>query len=314
MTTEMKRFNVNILLSSYNGERFIEAQIDSLLKQSFESISIFIRDDGSTDNTVSKIRPYLTRHSNIHLTTGKNLGVIGSFIELLNHAPDGKNELYAFCDQDDIWLPDKIERAAVQLSNQSSPAHSLYCSRLEYVDENLNHLGYTLIPKVLGFNNAVVENIAVGCTVVFGTSIKEYMLRASPDLMMMHDWWAYLTASAFGEIIYDNKPTISYRQHGNNVTAFEPGLVKIKARFKGLISRLRSKQHTGLDSLNQAINFKDTYKELSKEHCDIINHLVELRGPHKLIARIRYVLNPEVIRTNPVENWSLKPMIIFGWH
>lgn len=303
---------VNILLSTYNGEQFIVEQLDSLLNQTYFNISIHVRDDGSTDRTVDLIRTYL-KNKSVSLSIGDNIGVIQSFLELLGSI-GSTGELFAFCDQDDVWKPEKISRAVEKIMNQPEPGKVLYCTKLEYVDENLKHLGYSLTPRITGFSNAVVENIATGCTVVFGEKIRQLLLSGNPDDMMMHDWWAYLVASAFGDIVYDDFPSIQYRQHGNTVTAWEPGLVKLQARAHGLIRRLKMREHKGLDSLNQAVCFLETYPDAPDDAKTIVNSLIELRENGKLWKRLRYVIHPQVLRTNPIENWSLKPMILFGWH
>ncbi|GMQ83465.1 MAG: hypothetical protein BMS9Abin06_0199 [Gammaproteobacteria bacterium] len=304
---------VNILLSTYNGERFIAEQLDSLFNQTYSNIAIHIRDDGSTDSTVDLINSHPTNNKPVIFTGGNNIGVIPSFQQLLASS-GAPGDLYAFCDQDDVWKPEKIARAVEWIMKRREPDRVLYCTRLEYVDEHLKHLGYSLIPRLTGFSNAVVENIATGCTVVFGETIRRLILEGTPDDMMMHDWWAYLAASAFGDIVYDDFPSIQYRQHGDTVTAWEPGLVKLRARARGLIDRLKMREHKGLDSLNQAIHFLDTYPNTPDDAKTIVNTLVELRENGKLWQRLRYVAHPEVLRTNSIENWSLKPMILFGWH
>lgn len=304
---------VNILLSSYNGERFIAEQLDSLFNQTYSNIAIHIRDDGSTDNTVDLINSCLAHNKPFTLTRGNNIGVVASFLHLLASS-GGPGDLYAFCDQDDVWKSEKIARAVEKIMNRPVPDRVLYCSRLEYVDEYLKHLDYSLIPRFVGFSNAVVENIATGCTVVFGETIRQLILEGTPDDMMMHDWWAYLIASVFGEIVYDDIPSIQYRQHGNTVTAWEPGLVKLRARARGFTKRMKMREHKGLDSLNQAIHFLEIYPNAPDDAKEIVNTLVKLRANGKIWQRVRYVMHPEVLRTNPIENWSLKPMILFGWH
>lgn len=309
----LKHPKVNILLSTYNGERFIIEQLDSLFNQTYKNIVIYIRDDGSTDRTVEIIRSYSDQNKQLKLTTGTNLGVIPSFLQLLSSS-GSIDDLYAFCDQDDVWRPEKISRAVAQIMGRPEPGKVLYCTRLEYVDENLKHLGHSPIPRRIGFSNAIVENIATGCTVVFGATIRKLLLNGSPDAMLMHDWWAYLVASAFGDIIYDEFPSIQYRQHGNTVTPWEPGLVKLRRLTIGFIGRITMQKHKGLSSLNQAIHFLETYPDTPSDAKEIIQALVELRENGKIWQRIKYVIHPEVERTDPIENILLKPLILFGWH
>jgi len=304
---------INILLSTYNGERFIIEQLDSLFNQTYANIKIYIRDDGSTDSTVNLIRTYPDHKKLITLSIGNNIGVIPSFLQLLTDN-EGTNELYAFCDQDDVWRPEKISRAVEKVMSCSEPDKILYCSRLEYVDENLRHLGYSPLPRHIGFSNAAVENIATGCTVVFGETIRKFLLKGTPSDMLMHDWWAYLIASTFGDVIYDEFPSIQYRQHDNTVTPWEPGLVKLRNLSAGFIARITMQKHKGLSSLNQAIHFIETYPDTPNDAKAIINTLIELRKNKKLWQRIKYVTHPEVKRTDPIENIFLKPLILFGWH
>jgi glycosyltransferase involved in cell wall biosynthesis len=305
---------VHILLSTYNGENYLQELLDSLERQNWPDLEIHIRDDGSSDKSAGIIRTFCSESRfATHFSQGSNIGVNSSFMTLLRDA-GGDHALYAFCDQDDIWLPDKIRRAVEHIESTQQPASTLYCSRLEYVDNNLGHLGYSAIPRTIGFSNAVVENIATGCSVVFGERIRTLMLQARPEDMMMHDWWAYLVASAFGHVVYDDQPVIRYRQHADAVTPWEPGLVKLRARARGLVRRLVARQHNGLESLNQAHRFLATYDDIAEQHRHLVERLSNLKGRGKIYRKLKYILSPEVARTNPVEHWSLKLMILLGWH
>jgi len=304
---------VNILLSTYNGERFIAEQLDSLFKQSYSNIEIYIRDDGSTDRTVDLIKSCSFDNKLVTFTAANNISVVASFLQLLANSGES-GDLYAFCDQDDVWKPDKITRAVEKIMDCAEPDKVLFCSRLEYVDEQLKPLGLSSIPRFVGFNNAVVENIATGCTVVFGETIRQLMLKGRSNDMIMHDWWAYLVASVFGDVIYDNVSSIRYRQHGSTFTAWEPGYAKLRTRAREFMIRLGMREHKGLDSLNQVIRFLNTYPDIPADAKEIVDTLVALREKGKFWQRLRYIMQPEVLRTEPSENWALKAMILFGMH
>ncbi len=304
---------VNILLSTYNGERFVTELLDSLFRQSYSNIALHIRDDGSTDSTVDLIKSHLIQNKSVTLTVGSNIGVIPGFLKLLANSGE-PGDLYAFCDQDDVWKPEKVARAVEQIVNRPEPDRVLYCSRLEYVDEHLRHLEFSLIPRLVGFNNAVVENIAIGCTVVFGESIRQLILKGNSGDMIMHDWWAYLVASVFGDVIYDDVPSIQYRQHDRTFTAWEPGHAKLRSRAHEFMNRLRRREHKGLDSLNQALCFLNTYPNVPDDAKKIVNTLIELRSNGRFWQRLHYAMHPEVLRTEPLENRALKAMILFGLH
>ncbi len=155
---------VQILMSTYNGEEFIREQLDSILGQSYPDVDILIRDDGSTDDTFVILKEYEELHQNIHAYQGANLGVNRSFFELLSES-NPKASYIGFCDQDDCWLPEKIEAAVRQLERMEGPA--LYCGAKTLVNENLEPLGSQQNPHVTpGFGNAVIESICSGCTLV----------------------------------------------------------------------------------------------------------------------------------------------------
>lgn len=208
---------VQILLSTYNGEKYIEEQMESLLTQTYPNIDILIRDDGSTDYTTNILRTFAKR-KNIKIMEQGNIGVIGSFFQLLvDSSPEA--DYFAFCDQDDYWQKDKVSVAVDMLSKFPDQTPVLYCSRIEVVDEKLQHINwYPLRKRGPSFNNALVQNIATGCTIVMNKAARELLLKRLPatDAVVMHDWWCYLVISAFGHVIYDPESKILYRQHASN--------------------------------------------------------------------------------------------------
>jgi hypothetical protein len=208
---------IAVLLSTYNGEAFLEAQLASLTAQEGVEVQVFARDDGSSDAT----REILARHADrwpalAALPSGPNLGPAMSFLQLLATAPDGFDG-YAFCDQDDVWLPDKLGRAARRLAEVPDGRPALYCGRVTCVDAELRPLGPAPIKDDGRFEHLLYENIAFGVTVVMNAAAA-LLVRARPPAsgVIMHDWWCALAASAFGEVIYDPEPGVLYRQHGGN--------------------------------------------------------------------------------------------------
>lgn len=205
---------VVVLMSTWQGERFVEEQLRSILDQLPADGRVIVRDDGSTDAGVARIEAL--GDARVTVVRGENLGFARSFFSLLDSAP-ADADVYMLSDQDDVWLPDKIARAVEHLAPlQDRPA--LYCSRLHLVDEDLRPLG--LSPAWSGspsFRNALVENIAVGCTCAVNRSGLLLARQAGdPRLVYFHDWWLYLVIAAFGTVIADPEPTILYRQHAGN--------------------------------------------------------------------------------------------------
>jgi len=208
---------IAVLLSTYDGEAYLEAQLASLAAQEGVEVEVFARDDGSSDAT----REILARHADrwpalAALAKGPNLGPAMSFLGLLAAAPDGFDG-YAFCDQDDVWLPDKLGRAARRLAEVPSGRPALYCSRVMCVDAELRPQGPAPIKDDGRFEHLLYENIAFGVTVVMNAAAAR-LVRSRPPVsgVIMHDWWCALTVSAFGEVIYDPEPSVLYRQHGGN--------------------------------------------------------------------------------------------------
>lgn len=211
-----KPARVTLLLSTYNGSRFLEQQLKSLYEQTYPEIKILVRDDGSSDSTRNILHSEQSKGLIAVLEGHGNLGPALSFFELLRSAAATETAYVAFCDQDDVWHPDKIARAVAALTEITGSCPAMYCSRLEIVDEQLKHIGHTEMPERVGFGNALVENVAVGCTIVLNRKAIDLICEHLPSNALMHDWWCYLVVSCFGGIIFDDCADIKYRQHGSN--------------------------------------------------------------------------------------------------
>lgn len=218
MTLDMvKPAKVTVLLSTYNGSKFLQQQLNSLYEQTYPEIRILVRDDGSSDSTRSILESEQSRGVIEVLEGHNNLGPTMSFFELLRGAASTETQYVAFCDQDDVWHPHKIAHAVLALTEAAGNCPALYCSRLEIVDEHLRHIGYTQRPRKVGFGNALVENVAVGCTIVLNRKAIDLIGENLPSKVLIHDWWCYLVVSCFGEIIFGSSADIKYRQHASNI-------------------------------------------------------------------------------------------------
>lgn len=306
---------VRVLLSTYNGEQFLSAQLDSLLAQDYSNIAIFIRDDGSSDGTRDLLQEYAKQYGTINLEFGQNVGVVRSYLELLR-LEGGPDDLYAFCDQDDVWKPDKISSAVARLEQQEEPERSLYFSRVNYVDNALNDLGLSEIPRHIGWKNAVVENIVTGCTVVMGDRLRRLMLETDGTGVLMHDWWVYLVASVFGAIVYDQEARILYRQHGFNASQPDVSRWKRICRVAGEFwLRFRGREKKGFISLRQAYNFTRVYgAKMNEKDKRVVERLWELRNDAGLLRRIWRAVSPGVYRNHRLDNLVLRAMIILNQH
>ncbi len=205
-----------ILLSTYNGEKYLPQQIDSILNQYNVDVQILVRDDGSNDNTLYVLNSYANTEK-IDIIKGDNIGVIGSFFSLMNEAACLDFDYFAFCDQDDVWMDDKLKVAIDILSgHQHEPA--LYMSSFQMVDENLHPIPTNISRPNISVEGAFASNCATGCTMVFNKKLLELSLLANYDDALMHDYWMYMVCLLTGGYVYyDETPHIYYRQHANNV-------------------------------------------------------------------------------------------------
>lgn len=228
---------VAVLLSFYNGFKFIDEQVDSILNQHSDNfkIDIYIRDDGSKClKSVTKLNELKAKHPKIYIIDGDNIGVVNSFLYLLN-VVDGY-DFYAFCDQDDYWLPNKINNA-VNTINNNNP--QLYCGNYTLVDAQLHPLksNYGKDSVVPSFHNALFKNFCTGCTCLINSKLRDEVLKLEmPSLIPMHDWFLLLVAYCVGEVIYDHDSNILYRQHGFNVVG---GVTNFGDKFKRYIRYIR---------------------------------------------------------------------------
>jgi len=230
-----RNFDIEVLMSTYNGEKYIVEQLDSIVDQENVSIKCLIRDDLSNDKTVERIEHYRQIQKNIQLIIGiENLGFARSFYELVKLSDDF--EFYAFSDQDDVWMPLKI-KTGIEHIQEYSDIPCMYFSNCELVHFNLNHLGNMYKEVALPECNfqRLLENLAVGCTIVFNKKAKEMFLKADPMKIQFHDFWMYVICSYFGRVVYDSTPQVKYRQHGNNQVGNKPSLRQLwKQRLKQL--------------------------------------------------------------------------------
>ncbi len=219
---------VAILLSTWNGERFLPAQLDSILAQTEAPWVLYWRDDGSTDGTVALMRAFgqgAGRGRCVDLCDDAGrLGATASFLRLLRAAPSGG--AVAFADQDDVWLPGKLGRGAAALAAVPAATPALYCARQVLVDAELRRLGLSFpVRRAPGFPAALIQNVATGCTVMLNATAAALAARARAPAPTVHDWWCYLlVAAAGGRLIVDDEPAVLYRQHGGNAVGAPPSL------------------------------------------------------------------------------------------
>jgi glycosyltransferase involved in cell wall biosynthesis len=237
-----------VLLCTYNGARFIEQQLRSLANQTLLSWSLHVSDDGSTDDTIDRIQAFAASHSGVRVTfrTGPRADRKSEASQLDPRHPATVNFLtlvsdrsiaadyFAYCDQDDVWHPNKLERAIKWLSGVDRDRPALYCSRTRLMDEGGVQTGLSpLFAREPGFRNALVQSIAGGNTMVMNRAARDLIAAAACTDVVAHDWWTYLLVSgADGVVNYDARPTIDYRQHPANLVGSNQDLIATFNRLR----------------------------------------------------------------------------------
>jgi glycosyltransferase involved in cell wall biosynthesis len=212
--------HICILLGTFNGEKYLKDQLDSFIAQTYGNWSLWVSDDGSKDRTKQILTNFITQNPSrkIRLLNGPQGGFVRNYLYLLNQI-DPTADLYAFSDQDDIWLPSKLERSIKVLSELESQVPGLYCSRTILIDQNGQYLGLSKKKNCkASFANAIIQNLASGNTMVFNQATLIHLKMGGQNLEVHgHDWWTYLTVTAVNGVVhFDNTPTVKYRQHCNN--------------------------------------------------------------------------------------------------
>ena len=268
---------VAILLCTYNGARFLAEQLDSLEAQTHQNWMVIASDDGSTDQTLEILQQYQAKWPSGKLTirSGPQKGFCQNFLSLACD-PQIRADYYAFCDQDDVWLPAKLEVALANIiANQSVDVPYLYCGRTKYVNENLKPCGMSpLFVFPSSFRNALVQSIAGGNTMVFNQAVKSLIELAGSVEVASHDWWIYqLVTGVEGEVFYDPVPQLLYRQHesvlvgGNN--SFTARIERIWMLLQGRFQNWNTQNINALKQVNHL---------LVKNHQEILKMFETMRS------------------------------------
>jgi len=252
-------------MSTYNGEKYICQQIDSILQQEDVEVNLLVRDDGSTDKTHSILKDYAEKGM-LSWYKGDNLGPAHSFLQLLKDAPE--SDYYAFSDQDDYWQKDKISTAINKIRCSNEP--SLYFCQTQLADKDLTPIPTPVLKPLCTFGEALVYQFIGGCTMVMNNALRDIVISYNPSFLQMHDVWIYCIAKAVDAVVYyDPIPHILYRQHETNVVGQGYGQLK---EWKKRIGRLLNKRQ---ERYHIAVELQHGYQELmNQENADLLEKFV----------------------------------------
>lgn len=272
-------------MATYNGDVYLDQQLDSIEQQSFINWRLIVSDDGSTDQTIEILtrRQIKWGHEKLEIRRGRQQGFATNFLSLAID-PSIQADYFAFCDQDDYWLPEKLSRAIEYLSNGALPGKpNLYCGRTIYTDEALNKIGMSpLFVHPRSFRNAIIQSIAGGNTMMFDANFKKLLELTGHVEVVSHDWWLYqLATGASGRVVYDPVPTILYRQHRKNLVGKNGGIwSRIKRLFMLLDGRFKKWNDINTEAL---LNNKH---HIEHTNVEILELFVRLRSA-RLKDRLR---------------------------
>jgi len=310
--------HVTILMATYNGEKYLCEQLDSILKQTHTNWQLVISDDGSTDVTLSILQKYQREFAdkiNLLPTVCRFGSAKGNFLHLMKQSPPG----YAmFCDQDDIWDDDKIEKTLAALKQTETDVARdcplLVFSDLCVVNADLQPIANSFM-RFSGLNGnrtalhqLLIQNVVTGCTAMMNDRLRRLALETRDETdILMHDWWLALIASAFGKICFINTTTISYRQHGSNAVGAK------NTHSIGYVIRkifVHNNMRTALRmTAKQADLFFNTYHDrLSEQQRELVQKYAQIYTQRKL-KRILFIFKHKVFKNGFMRKFA---QVIWG--
>lgn len=311
MNHEARAPAVSILMGCYNGAAHLREQLDSIAAQTHADWTLLASDDGvGADDTRAILERFRDRIGTDRVTVrdGPRKGFLPNFLGMAC-SPRHRARAYAFCDQDDVWEPQKLARALACLDAVPAGVPAMYCTRTRLITDDGREVGYSpLFRRAPCFRNALVQSIAGGNTMVFNEAARQLVVAAGPEVeVASHDWWVYLLVSgAGGQVHYDPWASVRYRQHAANLVG---GNVGAKARLRRLVRLLEGR-----------------YSSWNEMHCVALERLTELLTPENreifglfrrsrragVSSRVAGVLKARVFRQTHIGNVGLYASVLLN--
>lgn len=296
---------VAVLLSAYNGEKYIEEQIESILEQSGVEVELYARDDGSSDGTCTILEKY-ERDGKLHLEKGKNVGFVQSFMWLVANCENA--DYYAFADQDDVWLKNKLLYAVEEMEKKDDSKPLLYFSNYDFYDQDMKFMEHCgILNGEPSFRNSLVDCITLGFNSVFNNVTRDMMKENIPQKACGHDWWSYMLCAGLGEVIYDRRVTVKYRRTGTNVS---PGGASFLKHQIWRIKHFFGKKYFEKVQ-EQMTEFEHLYGEqLSSEDRKVLGLFTERK--HRIRNGIKKVCYPKRFRLKMIDEILIRMVFLIG--
>jgi glycosyltransferase involved in cell wall biosynthesis len=268
--------SVAILMCTYNGENFLEEQLDSIETQDYKNWTLFVNDDGSKDATLKILKAYQKKWGakKLVIRRGPQKGFCQNFLQIINDKKINA-DLYFLSDQDDVWMPHKLNHTLKKISKLDAAKPLLYCARTTYVSSDAKKiLGHSdLFLKPPSFKNALIQSIAGGNTMAFNNPLKKVMQKYPRVDVVSHDWWLYiLNELVGGKTLYDSESTILYRQHARSLIGANTGFLAKMKRLRMLLGGTYRRYNTlHLEA------FSRFSIQTSKKNIDLIDQFLIMR-------------------------------------
>ena len=275
-----------ILMCTFNGEVFLEEQLDSIQNQDYKNWTLYVNDDCSRDKTLDILKRYQKKWGvkKLIIRRGPQKGFCQNFLQIIND-PKIKADLYFLSDQDDVWMPHKISHSIKKISKLDPLKPILYCARTTYVSSDAKRiLGQSdLFLKPPSFKNAFIQSIAGGNTMAFNEQLKRVLQKYHTADVVSHDWWLYICNELVGgKTFYDSESTIFYRQHSKSLVGANTGFIAKLKRLRMIVN--------------------GTYRLYNTKHLEVFNKL-NIKG---IKSNIQLIDQFYILRDKPIkERWSM---------
>lgn len=304
---------IAILLAAYNGEKYIREQLESLRKQTMQDFVCYIHDDGSKDCTKEIIKEYQSVcPEHFVIIEGKATGSSKANFMFLMQSVIDRYDYYMFCDQDDIWLPNKVETMYQRIVREDRNTPCVAYSDMKVVNESMDVIAdsFTSFCNIsvseASFPNTMLRGYGAGCTMIVNNALAKLALVSDTSNLLMHDWWMMLIASLVGKIYYVNQPLVLYRQHSQNVMGAKKRNRLI--HFWEIVTRVFTLQQykvtrKGLYECIGQVAALEQIPYMCEHYEELINGAVNISNMSK-INRCRYILKFGIYQNSYSKFWS----------
>ena len=297
MDDNRKKPTVDVLLGTFNGEKYLAEFLDSVLNQEFVSINLIVSDDGSTDSTLGILSQYEDKFDKFTLVAGPKEGAARNYLSLSKLST---SEFIAFADQDDIWDANHLIESINRIKNEEKTPALSYCAMREFDDASgITRRIWPAKDAILNLNSILLQNYARGCTIVMNRSAADLLNSVDPKRLLMHDWWTLLIVYTHGTIKFGSLPEITYRLHDTNQ-------IGIPSRFRSRLNFLIQLSKGNWAPFGQALDRKEHFgRTMQAQDLVSLDKLLALKK-FNLNSYLNFVLSKSRFKSASVDNLGLR--------